>query len=49
MDFETSDGGVQQVSVGSVVLAEDTPGKGHISRHHQGATLAFVPVADDII
>ena len=48
MEFETSDGCIQQVSAGGVVLAEDTSGKGHISRHPEGATLAFVPLADDI-
>lgn len=33
VEFETSDGDVRRVAAGSVVLAEDTTGKGHISRH----------------
>jgi hypothetical protein len=32
-EFETSDGTVRRVGPGSVVLAEDTWGKGHLSRH----------------
>jgi hypothetical protein len=33
VEFETSDGDIRRLSAGSVVLAEDTTGKGHISRH----------------
>jgi len=33
VEFETSDGDIRRVAAGSVVLAEDTTGKGHISRH----------------
>ena len=33
VEFETSDGNIRQLPAGSVVLAEDTTGKGHISRH----------------
>jgi hypothetical protein len=33
VEFETSDGVVRRLAAGSVVLAEDTTGKGHISRH----------------
>jgi hypothetical protein len=33
VEFETSDGNVRRLPAGSVVLAEDTTGKGHISRH----------------
>ncbi len=33
VEFETSDGDIRRVPAGSVVLAEDTTGKGHISRH----------------
>jgi hypothetical protein len=33
VEFETSDGDVRRVAAGSVVFAEDTTGKGHISRH----------------
>lgn len=48
MEFETSDGSVQRVGPGGVVLAEDTYGKGHISRHPEGATLVFIPFSNDI-
>jgi hypothetical protein len=33
IELETSDGNIRRLSPGSVVLAEDTSGKGHISRH----------------
>jgi hypothetical protein len=33
VEFETSDGDLRRVAAGGVVLAEDTTGKGHISRH----------------
>jgi hypothetical protein len=33
VEFETSDGNVRRLAAGNVVLAEDTTGKGHISRH----------------
>jgi hypothetical protein len=33
VEFETSDGDIRRLPPGSVVLAEDTTGKGHISRH----------------
>ena len=33
VEFETSDGEVRRLPPGSIVLAEDTTGKGHISRH----------------
>jgi hypothetical protein len=33
VEFETSDGDIRRVTAGSVVPAEDTIGKGHISRH----------------
>jgi hypothetical protein len=37
------------VSQGAVVLAEDTFGKGHISRHpDEGQFLMFVPVPDGL-
>src|SRR5262245_57439256 len=44
--YETSDGEVWQVAVGSFVLCEDTHGKGHISRHSpeaQTVLLIFLP------
>jgi hypothetical protein len=33
VEIETSDGDIRRVAADSVVLAEDTTGKGHISRH----------------
>ena len=33
VEFETSDGDIRRLSAGSIVVAEDTTGKGHISRH----------------
>lgn len=43
VEFETSDGDVRRVAAGSVVFAEDTTGKGHISRHPpDGQLLMFV-------
>ena len=33
VEFETSDGDVRRLAAGSIVLAEDRIGKGHISRH----------------
>ncbi len=33
VEFETSDGDIRRLAAGSVVLAEDTTGKGHISCH----------------
>ena len=33
VEFETSDGDIRRLPAGSVVLAEDTTGKGHITRH----------------
>ena len=43
VEFETSDGDVRRVAAGSMVFAEDTTGKGHISRHPpEGQLLVFV-------
>jgi len=33
VEFETSDGDIRRLAAGSVVFAEDTTGRGHISRH----------------
>ena len=33
VEFETSDGDIRRLAAGSIVLAEDRTGKGHISRH----------------
>ena len=32
VEYETSDGDIRRLAAGSVVLAEDTTGKGHITR-----------------
>ena len=39
VEFETSDGDIRRLPPGSVVLAEDTTGKGHITRHPPGGQL----------
>jgi hypothetical protein len=39
VEFETSDGNIRRLPAGSVVLAEDTTGKGHITRHPRGGQL----------
>jgi hypothetical protein len=49
VEFETSDGETRRCEPGAVVLAEDTFGKGHISRHpDEGQFLMFVPVSDGL-
>jgi hypothetical protein len=48
MEFETSDGSIRRIGAGGVVLAEDTYGRGHVSRHPDGAMLAFVPLSGDV-
>jgi hypothetical protein len=43
VEFETSDGDVRRLAAGSAVFAEDTTGKGHISRHPpEGQLLMFI-------
>jgi hypothetical protein len=47
VEFETSDGDIRRLPAGSVVLAEDTTGKGHISRHpHEGQLVVHVEFVD---
>ncbi len=47
VEFETSDGDVRRLPAGSAVLAEDTSGKGHISRHPpEGQLVVHVALAD---
>ena len=47
VEFETSDGDIRRLPAGSVVLAEDTTGKGHISRHPpEGQLVVHVAIAD---
>ena len=49
VEFETSDGERRRCEPGAVVLAEDTFGKGHISRHpDEGQYLMFVPVPNGL-
>ncbi len=46
LEFETSDGDIRRLSPGSVVLAEDTTGKGHITRHPpEGQLVVHVAVS----
>jgi hypothetical protein len=48
-EFETSDGTVHRIGPGSIVLAEDTWGKGHISRHpDEEQQVIYIPVPDGI-
>jgi hypothetical protein len=43
VEFETSDGDIRRLGAGSAVFAEDTTGKGHISRHPpNGQLLMFI-------
>jgi hypothetical protein len=48
VEFETSDGDIRRVAAGSVVLAEDTIGKGHISRHPPDGQLLLMVELDFI-
>ena len=46
VEFETSDGDIRRLPAGSVVLAEDTTGKGHITRHPpEGQLVVHVALA----
>jgi hypothetical protein len=46
VEFETSDGEIRRLGAGSIVLAEDTTGKGHISRHPpEGQLVVHVDLA----
>jgi len=48
-EFETSDGEVRRLGPGSVVLAEDTNGKGHNTRHPAGVQrLILIPFPDEL-
>ena len=47
VEFETSDGNIRRLPPGSIVLAEDTTGKGHISRHPpEGQLVVHVAFAE---
>jgi len=46
VDYETSDGDTRRCEAGTVVLQEDTFGKGHRSRHpDEGQFNMFIPLA----
>ncbi|MGC1319273.1 MAG: hypothetical protein WA866_21920, partial [Pseudolabrys sp.] len=46
VEFETSDGDIRRLPAGSVVLAEDTTGKGRITRHPpEGQLVVHVALA----
>jgi hypothetical protein len=46
VEFETSDSDIRRLPAGSVVLAEDTTGKGHITRHPpEGQLVVHVALA----
>jgi len=46
VEFETSDGDIRRLAAGSAVLAEDTTGRGHISRHpSEGQLVAHIELA----
>ena len=50
IEYETSDGAFRRLPSGSVVLSEDTTGKGHLSRHPaEGQVLAFVDLPTGIL
>ena len=48
VELETSDGEVRRLAPGAVILAEDTTGKGHITRSvgREQVVLGVVPLAD---
>ena len=48
-EFETTDGEKRRCEPGAVVLAEDTSGKGHITRGPgEGQFLIFVPLPEGL-
>ena len=50
VEYETSDGDIRQLGAGSVVLAEDTTGKGHITRFPpEGQLVVHVALPNPII
>ena len=49
VEIETGHGDKRQFGVGDVLLADDTPGQGHISREVEGPRLQiFVALADSV-
>jgi hypothetical protein len=50
VEYETSDGEIRRQAPGSVVLVEDTEGRGHITRFAEGEQFfLFIPVPDDLV
>lgn len=50
VEYETSDGKIRREAPGSVVLVEDTMGRGHITRFAEGEQFfLFIPVPDDLV
>ncbi|MFC1607838.1 hypothetical protein ACFL47_07695 [Candidatus Latescibacterota bacterium] len=47
IEIETSDGEKRTFGPGDIVLAEDTTGKGHISRNLSDVVLAFIPLSEE--
>lgn len=49
VDIEVGDGTVRRMEPGSILLAEDLTGQGHVSRSVNGEprTCLFIPLADD--
>jgi hypothetical protein len=48
-EFETSDGEIRRLGPGSAVLAEDTTGKGHNTRHPPGEQqVILIPFPEEI-
>jgi hypothetical protein len=49
VDYETSDGERRHVAAGSIVLVEDTHGKGHLSRHSpQAQTVIWISLPEGL-
>lgn len=50
VEYETSDGEIRRQAPGSVVLVEDTQGRGHITRFSEGEQFfLFIPIPDDLV
>ena len=48
-EFETSDGEIRRLGPGGLLLADDTHGKGHVSRHpEEGQQVVLVSMPDGI-
>ena len=50
IEYEASDGEIRRLPTGSVVLVEDTWGRGHITRFAEGEQFfLFIPIPDDLV